>query len=46
LSCRTGPLRAGRSLRDLFTGLGRMIFDRPPVGRDHPFPGQRLSLFV
>ena len=23
MSCRTGPLRAGRSLRDVYTGLGR-----------------------
>jgi hypothetical protein len=38
LSCRTGPLRAGRSLRDLYTGLGGTIFDGPPVGRDHYFP--------
>jgi hypothetical protein len=22
VSCRTGPLRVGRSLRDLYTGLG------------------------
>jgi hypothetical protein len=25
MSCRTGPLRVGRSLRDLYTGLGKAI---------------------
>jgi hypothetical protein len=34
LSCRTGPLRAGRSLRDFFTGLAGAFGFRPPVGRE------------
>jgi hypothetical protein len=35
LSCRTGPLRAGRSLRDLFTGLDGMIsMALPLVGNE------------
>jgi len=33
MSCRTGPLRVGRSLRDLCTGLGRAIGYAPPFGR-------------
>jgi hypothetical protein len=34
LSCRTGPLRVGPSLRDLYTGLGRMRCVGPPFGRE------------
>ena len=33
MSCRTGPLRAGRSLRNAYTGLGKMSGIGPPVGR-------------
>jgi hypothetical protein len=35
LSCRTGPLRVGRSLRDAFTGRGGDDGFGPPVGRNH-----------
>ncbi|NYF52293.1 cytochrome c-type biogenesis protein CcmH [Tunturiibacter gelidoferens] len=37
LSCRTGPLRVGRPLRDLFTPLGAA-----PVGRFRRFAGAGL----
>jgi hypothetical protein len=33
MSCRTGPLRVERSLRDLYTGLAGMIFWGPRVAR-------------
>jgi hypothetical protein len=33
MSCRTGPLRVGRPPRGGYTGLARMIFVGPPVGR-------------
>jgi hypothetical protein len=32
-SCRTGPLRVERSLRDVYTGLGDHDGLGPPVGR-------------
>ena len=32
MSCRTGPLRAGRPLRGVCTGLGDPIFLGPAVG--------------
>jgi hypothetical protein len=36
VSCRTGRLRGGRSLRDAYTGLGRIVFYGPAAGRvDH-----------
>ena len=34
LSCRTGLLRGVRPLRGVYTGLGRMAFFDPPVGRE------------
>ena len=34
VSCRTGPLRVGRSLRDVCTGQGDTIVLGPPVGWD------------
>ena len=34
MSCRTGPLRVGRSLRDAYTGLDKMIDIGPPAGRN------------
>ncbi|WP_433983102.1 ZIP family metal transporter [Tunturiibacter empetritectus] len=34
MSCRTGPLRVERSLRDLYTFSGRGGFACPPVGRN------------
>ena len=37
MSCRTGPLRVGRPLRGVHTGLAGMISIGPPVGRDHRF---------
>jgi hypothetical protein len=35
LSCRTGPLRVGRSLRDVYTGRGGDDGCGPPVGRNY-----------
>jgi hypothetical protein len=34
MSCRTGLLRGGQSLRDAYTGPGRIIYQGPPVDRD------------
>jgi hypothetical protein len=44
VSCRTGPLRVGRPLRGLYTGLGRMSGGGPPVGRDRCFQINALTL--
>ncbi len=34
MSCRTDPLRVGRSLRDLYTGFGETIRLGPRVARE------------
>jgi hypothetical protein len=41
MSCRTGPLRVGRPLRGVYTGLAEMIGNGPPVGREMNDPDQR-----
>ena len=46
-SCRTGPLRVGRPLRGVSTGLGRIILFGPTVGREMMIPtdGRTYVLF-
>ncbi len=34
MSCRTGPLRVGRPLRGVYTGLGRIILKGLRVAQD------------
>ena len=46
MSCRTGPLRVGRSLRDAYTGLGDTILLGPPVGRDDNDSDQRKDQYT
>jgi len=38
MSCRTGPLRVGRPLHGVYTGLAGMIFIGPTVGRRRTIP--------
>jgi len=45
VSCRTGPLRVGRSLRDTCTCRGRMISNGPPVGRNQRVPTKGRAEF-
>jgi len=35
MSLPDGPLRVGRPLRGVYTGLAGTIFRTPPVGRQH-----------
>jgi hypothetical protein len=47
MSCRTGLLRGGRSLRDLYIGLGGTSGEDPPVGRHGLFPfDQQEDLWI
>ena len=46
LSCRTGPLRVGRPLRGVCTGLARINSLGPPVGRDDLSSDQRRTIAI
>jgi hypothetical protein len=44
MSRRTGPLRAGRPLRGVYTGLGGGNCTGPPVGRADDCEGRMFAL--